>query len=102
MSYNGYQLLAVDGMKGEMPNLNSLKTAYPVNDKQGYPMFHALSVYNVMNDFFMAATFRAAPADEREMTMELQDKITRRSENNIWIPGQTHEISNFSPQLPPD
>ena len=83
--FNGYQLLAVDGMKGEMPNLNSLKSTYPVNGKQGYPMFHALSVYNVMNDFFMAATFRPAPADEREMAMELQDKITQRSENNIWI-----------------
>ena len=37
--YQGYELIAVDGMKGEMPNLPTLKEIYPVNSRQSYPMF---------------------------------------------------------------
>lgn len=71
--YQGYELLAVDGMKGEMPNLPTLKETYPVNARQSYPMFHAMSAYDPLNETFLAASFQAAPADERELAMELLD-----------------------------
>ena len=71
--FQGYELIAVDGMKGEMPNLPLLRETYPVNSRQGYPMFHAMSAYDPLNETFPAASFQAAPADEREMAMELLD-----------------------------
>ena len=83
--YQGYELLAVDGMKGEMPNLPNLKEMYPVNSRQSYPMFHAVSVYDPLNEVFLAAIFRAAPADEREMALELSDHENVKKRKAIWL-----------------
>ena len=83
--YQGYELLAVDGMKGEMPNLPTLKETYPVNARQSYPMFHAMSAYDPLNGTFLAASFQAAPADEREMTMELLNAENVKGRKAIWL-----------------
>lgn len=81
----GYELPAVDGMKGEMPNLSALKETYPVNARQSYPMFHALSAYDPLNETFPAASFQAAPADEREMAMELLNAENVKGRKAIWL-----------------
>ena len=83
--YQGYELLAVDGMKGEMPNLPMLKGTYPVNARQSYPMFHAMSAYDPLNETFLAALFQSAPADEREMAMELLDAENVKGRKAIWL-----------------
>ena len=83
--YQGYELLAVDGMKGEMPNLPTLKETYPVNTRQSYPMFHAMSAYDPLNETFLAASFQAAPADERELAMELLDAENVKGRKAIWL-----------------
>ena len=83
--YQGYEVLAVDGMKGEMPNLPTLKETYPVNAQQSYPMFHAMSAYDPLNETFQAALFRAAPADEREMAMELLNAENVKGRRAIWL-----------------
>ena len=83
--YQGYELLAVDGMKGEMPNLPTLKETYPVNARQSYPMFHAMSAYDPLNEIFLAASFQAAPADERETAMELLDAENVKGRKAIWL-----------------
>jgi len=83
--YQGYELLAVDGMKGEMPNLSALKETYPVNARQSYPMFHAMSAYDPLNGTFLAASFQAAPADEREMAIELLNAENVKGRKAIWL-----------------
>ena len=83
--YQGYELIAVDGMKGEMPNLPTLKETYPVNSRQSYPMFHAMSAYDPLNETFLAASFHAAPADEREMAMELLNAENVKGRKAIWL-----------------
>ena len=83
--YQGYELLAIDGMKGEMPNLPNLKEAYPVNSRQSYPMFHAMSAYDPLNEIFLAASFQAAPADERETVMELLNAENIKGRNVIGL-----------------
>ena len=83
--YQGYELLAVDGMKGEMPNLRTLKETYPLNIRQSYPMFHAMSAYDPLNETFRAAFFQAAPADERKMAMELLDARNVKGRKAIWL-----------------
>ena len=83
--YQGYELIAVDGMKGEMPNLPTLKETYPVNSRQSYPLFHAMSAYDPLNETFLAALFQAAPADEREMAMELLNAENVKERKAIWL-----------------
>ena len=83
--YQGYELIAVDGMKGEMPNLPTLKETYPVNSRQSYPMFHAMSAYDPLNETFLAASFQAAPADERDLAMELLDAENVKGRKAIWL-----------------
>lgn len=83
--YQGYELIAVDGMKGELPNLPTLKETYPVNARQSYPMFRAMSAYDPLNEIFPAASFQAAPADEREMAMELLNAENVKERKAIWL-----------------
>ena len=83
--YQGYELLAVDGMKGETPNLPTLKETYPVNARQSYPMFHAMSAYGPLNETFLTALFQAAPADEREMALELLEAENVKGRKAIWL-----------------
>jgi hypothetical protein len=83
--YQGYELLAADGMKGEMPNLPTLKETYPVNARRSYPMFHAMSAYDPLNETFLTALFQAAPADEREMAMELLNAKNAKGRKAIWL-----------------
>lgn len=71
----GYRLIAFDGTKGELPNLPSLKEKYPVNSKQGYPMFHAMAARDILNNIFLCADFQPAPADERQMASQMLDKL---------------------------
>lgn len=84
-TYHGYELIAGDGMKGELPNLPSLKETYPVHEQQGYPMFHAMSLYDMYNEVFIAASFRPAPANERQMVMELMDKPGMAEGHKIFM-----------------
>ena len=83
--YQGYELIAVDGMKGELPNLPTLKETYPVNARQSYPMFRAMSAYDPLNEIFPAASFQAAPADEREMATELLNAENAKERKAIWL-----------------
>ena len=84
-NYNNYRLIAFDGMKGEMPNLPSLRTLYPVNSKQGYPMFHALAARDILNNIFLCADFQPAPADERQMASRMLDKLSASKEKIIYL-----------------
>lgn len=84
-NYHNYRLIAFDGMKGEMPNLPSLRTLYPVNSKQGYPMFHALAARDILNNIFLCADFQPAPADERKMASHLLDKLSANEEKTIYL-----------------
>lgn len=67
----GYQVIAIDGMKGELPKTPELMKKYRASPASGYPQFHALAGYDVLNEFFGAAVFEPAPGNEYGMAMEL-------------------------------
>lgn len=82
---HGYQIIAVDGMMGEMPNLNALQEAYPVHKAKKYPQFHAMAAYDVLNDIFLAADFLPGPANERQMAIELLSWATLQGDKKIFL-----------------
>ena len=71
--YNNYKILAVDGMRGELPNTPEMKKKYP-GHKGNYPQFHAVIVYNALNNRFLDAEFLAAPTHEREACLKLLER----------------------------
>lgn len=83
--FQGYDVIAIDGMKGEMPNVPSLKTKYPPVKGTAYPQFHAIAAYDVLNNFFMAADFRPAPGNEHDMASCLLDEPIFQGGKRIFL-----------------
>lgn len=84
--YHGYQLIAVDGMKGVLPKTPELTGKYCRSGAQS-PLFHAIAAYNVMNDVYLDALFHFGCASEHEYGVKLIDHFTERSKKvpRIWI-----------------
>ena len=84
--YHGYRLIAVDGMKGELPKTPELTGKYCRSGAQS-PLFHAIAAYDVMNDVYLDALFYFGCASEHEYGVKLIDRFTERSEKlpRIWI-----------------
>ena len=70
-TYRGYRLTAYDGMKGELPRTPELMKNGCVSEKNGYPQFHAVAEYDVLNCCYTNATFQLGSANERDAAMEL-------------------------------
>lgn len=70
-TYEGYQLIAIDGMRGELPNIPALRTKYPVTKAMKCPQFHAIAAYDVLNQYFMSGDFVPAPGNEHQMAADL-------------------------------
>ena len=81
--YNNYKIIAVDGMRGELPNSGEMKKKYP-GHKGNYPQFHAVIVYDALNNRFKDAEFLAAPADERQACLRLLERRPSR-EDEIYL-----------------
>lgn len=84
-SYQGYQVVAIDGMQGELPNVPTLREAYPVRGDAAYPEFHAMAASDVLNGIFLSGDFQGAPADERWMAMELLDRPILQKGKKIFL-----------------
>jgi len=69
--YKGYRLTSYDGMQGELPCTPELMEKYRPQASSGYPMFHALAQYDVLNCCYTNAIFAPAPADERALACQL-------------------------------
>lgn len=84
--YHGYQLLAVDGMKGELPRTPELMKKY-CRGKAETPLFHAISAYDVLNEVFVDALFLFGIVSEHEYGMKLTEHYVESSSKGprIWI-----------------
>ena len=84
--YHGYQLVAVDGMKGELPKTPEFTEKYCHHSDQ-VPLFHTIAAYDVLNEVFLDALFYFGSVSEFECGVELVDQLAKRSENSsrIWV-----------------
>lgn len=84
--YHGYQLLAVDGMKGELPRTPELMEKYG-RGKAEAPSFHAIAAYDVLNEVFVDALFLFGIVDEREYGMKLTAHYVESHPQSprIWV-----------------
>ena len=62
-TYKGYRVIAVDGMKGELPNTAELMKKYKPSKKALYPQFHAITSFDVLNCKFIDAEFEPSPSN---------------------------------------
>jgi len=70
----GYRLTAFDGMKGELPRTKELVLACKTPIKQGYPEFHAIAEYDILNCCYTNAIFNLGTIDERKAAEKLLEK----------------------------
>lgn len=80
-TFKGFRVIAIDGMKGELPNTPELMKSYKASKNSLYPQFHAVASFDVLNCKFIDAEFFPAPANERELAYTLLEK--HKTENNI-------------------
>ena len=73
-NYKGYRLTAYDGMKGELPRTEELMRLCNTPEKNGYPEFHAIAEYDVLNCCYTNAVFSLGTTDERMAAIELLEK----------------------------
>ena len=85
--YHGYNLIAVDGMTGELPNIKEFRDKYSNSSSGNTPQFLAVSAYDILNEIFMMSEFHFGIGDEREMALSLIKRMRSRypHEKQIWI-----------------
>ena len=87
--FHGYHLYAVDGMKGELPKTPELTEKYRASKTCAAPIFHAVSVFDVLNEIFIDSIFHFGTANERKLACEMIERISQdsnyNSEPQIWI-----------------
>ena len=67
----GYSVIAIDGIHGELPRQPELIEKYGLSNNSSYPQFHAVAAFDVLNEFFLCASWGRYPADEREAAINL-------------------------------
>lgn len=85
-NYHGYQLIAVDGIKGELPKTPDFTAKY-CNSRQPSPLFHAVSGYDMLNETFVDGLFHFGGANEYEYGIKLVDGYIKKVPKvpRIWI-----------------
>ncbi len=73
-TFKGYRVIAVDGIKGDLPNTKELMEKYKPSKSSGYPQFHAVASFDVLNCNFIDAEFCPSPADERDLAYRLIER----------------------------
>ena len=81
--FNGYRIIAVDGMKGELPNTPEFMKNYKPSKTALYPSFHAVASFDVLNCKFIDAEFNMTTANERELAYTLLEN--HEAENDIFL-----------------
>jgi len=74
--FKGCRIIAVDGMRGELPRQAELIENYGLAGGSSYPQFHATSFFDVLNETFLCAAWRKYPCDERDAAQELINNKT--------------------------
>ena len=81
--FKGFRVIAVDGMKGELPNTPQIMEKYKPSKKALYPIFHAVASFDVLNCKFIDAEFEMSPTNERQSALNLIDK--HLPQNDIFL-----------------
>ena len=81
--FKGYRVIAVDGVKGELPDTPEIMKKYKPSKTALYPMFHAVASFDVLNCKFIDAEFEMSPANERKAAIKLIHN--HLSENDIFL-----------------
>jgi IS4 transposase len=84
LTVKGYRVLAVDGIHGELPRQPELIEAYGLVGASSYPQFHAVAFCDILNDFFVCASWNKHPADERSAALKLL-KEKKFPEKSIFL-----------------
>jgi len=83
--FRGYNIVAFDGMTGELPRTPELIKEYGLSGGSFYPQFHAVAAYDVMNGKFLCAEWRKKlETDEQESVISLI-KSKKFPENSIFV-----------------
>ncbi len=69
--YKGYNIIAVDGVKGELPNTKEIKDNYKLTKGCLYPQFHAVTFFDVLNSKFTDAETGMETANEHKSACKL-------------------------------
>ena len=87
--YHGYSLIAVDGMKGELPKTPELTEKYRISPQSDVPVFHAVSACDVLNEIFISSAFHFGTANERQLACDVIESVAQKEvykeEPQIWI-----------------
>lgn len=81
--FKGYRVIAVDGVKGELPNTPELMKKYAPSKTAKYPLFHAAASFDVLNCKFIDAEITVSPTDERQEACKLLEN--HKSEEDIFL-----------------
>lgn len=79
----GYRLIAVDGVKGELPNTPEFMKKYKPSSTAKYPQFHAVASFDVLNCKFIDAEIQMKVSDEHKLAYNLINKHV--VENDIFL-----------------
>ena len=47
--FKGYRVIAVDGLKGELPDTPELRNKYKLSKSNRYPQFYAVATFDMLN-----------------------------------------------------
>jgi len=72
--YKGYRLTAYDGIKGELPRTKELMRLSNTPYEMGYPQFHAIAEYDVLNCCYTDAIFELGTTNERKAAVKLLER----------------------------
>lgn len=81
--YKDYRIIAVDGVKGELPNTPELREKCNISAASKYPQFHAVASFDVLNCKFLDAEIQMKISNERKLAYELINK--HLAENDIFL-----------------
>ena len=81
--FKDYRVIAVDGIKGELPNTAEFQKKYKLSKVAKYPHFHAVASFDVLNCKFIDAEFEMSISDEHKLAYELIKK--HQVENDIFL-----------------
>ena len=70
--FEGWRIIAFDGMSGELPRMPELIAEYGLAGSSLYPQFHAVAAYDVLNRHFLCADWgKRLEIDEQQSVMSL-------------------------------
>lgn len=81
--FKGFRVIAIDGIKGELPNTAEFMKNLKPTQTAKYPQFHAVASFDVLNCNFIDAEIVMHGADERELSCTLLDN--HKSEQDLFL-----------------